>query len=268
MTAEHLIDGLHVVERPGPGEAVLWLHGYTMDPSVWTALWDRLPEYRHLGLALPGHGGSRPIAPGEDLAQMADAIGGAARRLRTRHLAAMSFGGMIALEVASRFPEQFETLTLGSPGLAGGPVDAEAQICNLELAALYRQRGAGPWLRERWMSVPPDIFRGARDHPALWRELTACIDRHDWAELADNSFQQLAAARQDDAMLKRIAAATLVLIGEDDMATFKRCAELIRRGVPNATRVHVPATGHLCLLEAPDQVAPLIAAHLGARSEA
>jgi pimeloyl-ACP methyl ester carboxylesterase len=33
-------------QEAGRGPAVLWIHGYTMDSSVWAELWERLPGWR------------------------------------------------------------------------------------------------------------------------------------------------------------------------------------------------------------------------------
>src|SRR3954447_22432766 len=168
-----------------------------------------------------------------------------------RHLAGLSYGGMIALQVAAECPEMFATLTLNSPGLGGGPQDPYARSRNLELFRLYKERGAGPWLTELWMQSPPDIFKGVAAYPALWARLQALIDRHSWDELQDARMQGLTGYAQTDRDLRRVRAATLLIIGEDDMDAFKRCAELIRRGVRGTERVYLPGAGHLGLIEAP-----------------
>ena len=70
--------GLALREQPGAGEAVLWLHGYTMDSRIWEEAWALLPGPRHLGLDLPGHGGSPP-APGLDLPALGRRVAEVAR---------------------------------------------------------------------------------------------------------------------------------------------------------------------------------------------
>jgi pimeloyl-ACP methyl ester carboxylesterase len=116
----------------------------------------------------------------------------------------------------------------------------------------------------RW---PPDIFKGAAAHPQLWAELRQVIGRHSWAEIADSSMHGLSDYPQPTQDLRRIRAATLVLVGEDDMEAFRRCAELIRRGIPDCRRVYLPHTGHLGLLEAAPTVYPLIEAHFRAHGQ-
>jgi pimeloyl-ACP methyl ester carboxylesterase len=186
---------------------------------------------------------------GEELAEIA-------RRNRVEHIVGMSFGGMIALQVAAVMGGHLATLFLASPSIGGGPQDATVQSRNLELFRMHRDRGAGPWLRELWMAQPSPIFRGAEGHSALWSRLTRIIDAHRWDELSDARMHRLVGHDQL-AALKRIRADTLVAIGSDDMQAFKRTAELIRRGVARCRRIYIDG-GHLPLLEAPAVAAPLI----------
>jgi pimeloyl-ACP methyl ester carboxylesterase len=257
-------DGLAARVCPGAGEKVLWIHGYTFDSSIWHTLWARLPDQYHIGIDLPGHGASAPLRPGETLPTLARRIAALAQAAGVRHLVGLSFGGMVALQLAAEAPAAFATLILGSPGLGGGPEEPHAQQRNIELTRLYRERGAGPWLTELWMQAPPDIFTGAAVHPALWTELRAVIDRHSWAELVDAGMQPLVNYRQPEKDLRRIKAATLILIGEHDMDVFKRIGELIRRAIPASRRIYVPEAGHLGMLENPDAVQTMLETHWNA----
>jgi pimeloyl-ACP methyl ester carboxylesterase len=245
----------------GEGESVLWVHGYTLDGGIWDELWDLLPGWRHVGIDLPGHGASDPVAPGEDLPALARRLAALAAAEGVRHVVAISFGGMIGLQLALEM-EGLQTLVLGSPGIGGGPRDPAAQTRNLELARLYRTRGVGPWLAELWMTSPPDIFRGAEGHPELWRRLRETVERHRWDELGSDVMRGISDHPQPLASFRRIRARTAVFVGEEDMPTFKRCAELLRQAIPGCERIRVPGAGHLALLEEPRRLAPAVAAAL------
>ena len=244
------------------GEAILWIHGYTMDAGIWTRLWERLPRWRHVAIDLPGHGASPPLPPGVDLPALGDAIARLARAEGAHHLVGLSFGGTVGLQVAIQDPEAVCTLVLGSASLGGGPEDPHTRTRSRELARLYEERGPGPWMTDLWMRSPPDIFRGAASQPALWIELRAIVERHSWGELADQRMRGLAGHPQAERDLRRVRARTLVVVGEDDMEAIKRCGELIRRSIPGARRVYAPC-GHLSLLEWPD-AANAVAEHVRA----
>ena len=250
--------------RPAAGPPVLWIHGYTLDSGTWAELWDRLPGWSHVGIDLPGHGGSPPLAPDEGLPALAERVGRLAAELAAHHVVALSFGTTLALEVAARYPEVVRTLILGAPSVAGGPHDEPTRLRYRELVQEHRGAGPGPHLRGLWMQSSSEIFRYARHRPELWRQLWETVGRHRWCELRDGSMQRLLSHRQDDGLLRRISAETLLVLGEHEMAAFRISAARLRAVVPRCRTAEIRKAGHLCLLEAPDAAARLIGAHLAA----
>jgi 2-succinyl-6-hydroxy-2,4-cyclohexadiene-1-carboxylate synthase len=259
-------DGLAARATTAPGQNVLWLHGYTMDGTIWDGLWERLPEWRHLGIDLPGHGGSRSLQEGDDLHSLAEKLGNDALVRGVRHLVGLSFGSLVTLEIAACFPDSFDRIVLAAPTFGGAPIDPAAQRLNQEMIRLFKAKGAGPWMTSLWMTSPTNIFTGAARHPAFWLQLEGLVNRHRWLELAGGQMQRLTALHHNQKRLACIQADVLVLVGEDDMPAFRRAAQILARWLPRC-RVHYMAeAGHLCLLEQPDSAARLIAAHL--RNEA
>lgn len=271
MTTEEQIslkDGIRALVRQGDGEAVLWFHGYTMNSSVWQDIWSLLPEWHHIGIDLPGHGASRPLSPSDDLDAIADVIADLALAHGVRHLVALSFGTIIALQAAIRRPDAFASVVLSAPAVLGGPHEVEVEARYVELARLYHQKGPGPHMTELWMRSPPDIFRGVNGRPELGRRLATVIDRHSWEEMANFAMRGLTVGRQGLEELARISSSTLVLLGSDDLPAFRLCGQLISAAVPNCHEVEVPGAGHLALLEEPEACASIIDAHLRSASPA
>jgi pimeloyl-ACP methyl ester carboxylesterase len=259
-------DGIAARVSRSSGEKVLWIHGYTMDSSTWQDLWRLLPNWYHIGLDLPGHGASRSIRQSEDLQALAIRAGELALEWEVRHIVALSFGTMLALQVAIEYPDDFASLVLGAPALAGGPQDSMVAVRYGELARLYRQRGAGTHMAALWMRSPPDIFKGLEDRPLVRDRVFDVISRHGWRELEDGSMVTLTSPAQKEEQLRTIRAVTLVLLGEKELPAFRSCAHLITETIPSCERVEIPSAGHLCLLEAPNQAASLIDAHLRKQS--
>ncbi len=248
----------------GTGDGVFWVHGYSLDASSWQDLWSLMPEWRHIGIDLPGHGASRPLVDGDDLPTLARELGRIALAQDARHLVALSFGTIIALQIAMEFPGAFRSIVLGAPALAGGPEDPEAQRVYEALAELFQRRGPGSHLVSVWMDEPSPIFRGLDRHSDLWRSLEALVGRHRWSELESNAMHHLTGQPQTERALRSIRTPLLILLGDDEMPAFKRCAEIIHRAAPATERVYLPDIGHLCMLQAPQRCAALIDAHLRA----
>lgn len=253
--------GLHLTEQ-GCGPAVLWLHGYTMDSSLWQPLWDLLPDWRHIGVDLPGHGRSGPLLPGLTLPRLAERLAQVAEETGARRVVGLSFGSTSALQLAMQRPELVDHLVVAAPTLAGTANEPAAKQRYQQLALLHRLAGPGRQLTDLWMQSPPDIFRGTERHPELRRRVRETVLRHRWSELADGSMDALTAHRHSAADLRSITAATLAVVGTEDMPAFVANAELLRTEVPDCRVLTVPDSGHLPLLERPQAVAATLGDHL------
>jgi pimeloyl-ACP methyl ester carboxylesterase len=262
LQAEPLESGpLGLVTRSsGTGPAVLWIHGYTLDSSLWADLWQRLPGYRHIGVDLPGHGSSGPVPAGLTLPALARELAGLARAEDARRVVALSFGTIAALQLAIDAPEVVQRLVVGAPGIGGQYADGVAERYQ-QLALLRRIAGPGQLMTDLWMSSPPDLFQGTERHPVLRQRVREVVMRHDWAELANGRFRVLAGHAQAQS-LSRITADTLVILGDEDMPAYHENTRTLCRAVPICRSHLVSAAGHLVLLERPAEVAAVIASQL------
>lgn len=253
----------------GSGPAVLWIHGYTMDSSIWARLWERLPGWRHIGVDLPGHGQSPPLLPGQTLAGLADQVAELCAATAARRVVGLSLGSCVALQLAADHPDLVGRLIVGAPTIAGAPSEPgtaerhrELRLLRRMAPAMSKRVPAGELLADLWMHSPPDIFRGTEAHPELRSRLREVIVRHRWEELATGALGSVAAAVHSDDDLRRITAATLVFCGDEDMPTFIANADRLGRVLPDCRVAPVRAAGHLCLLERPAEVTAELAAQL------
>ena len=249
-------DGL-AVSAMGSGPRVLWLHGYSMRSEVWKPLWDRLPGWRHLGLDLPWHGASRDLRDGEDLADLADTVVAHARSHGVDHVVGLSFGTVLASEMAVRHPDFGACWLLVAPALAGMPHEPPVASRYRDLATMYAARGPGPHLTDLWMSTPPAIFAGVNARPQVRERIRAIIDSHRWRELADEGMRPLVSRAQQPAELAVITGELHVVVGQLDLLFHRACARSLELEA-GATVHRMPGCGHLPLLEDPAAAAPLV----------
>jgi pimeloyl-ACP methyl ester carboxylesterase len=246
----------------GTGPAVLWIHGYTMDSSLWGDLWDLLPGFRHIGVDLPGHGASGPLPAGLTLPSLAAEVATLARSADASRVVALSFGTIVGLQLAIDAPDLVQRLIVGAPTICGWPTEPGISERYKQLGMLRRFTGPGEQMAELWMSSPPDIFRGTERHPRLRGQIRSVVVRHSWVELTNGRMRPLTEYVQDVTALGRIAADTLVVIGDEDMPAYHGHARTLCSAVPRCQSVTLPDAGHLCLLERPAEVAPILAAQL------
>ncbi len=133
---------------------VLFLPGATGDPSFWHRVGQRLPaEWERRFLAWPGLGNQNPdprIGSFPDLVELA-----AADCTPPSIVVAQSMGGVVALELALRFPERVTHLVLTAT--SGG----------LDVAAL----GAADWREDFLRSFPRTARWIVEDKPDLGARL-------------------------------------------------------------------------------------------------
>ena len=254
-------------ERTGTGEPLLLITGFTISSAVFEPVLDLYRE-RFEVITYDNRGSGRSGAPlrPTSMAELAADAAGLLRELgvESAHVCGLSMGGMIAQELAIRFPERVRGLVLGGT-TPGGPRAARPAL--RELGAL----GAGAvggwtddertWLGE-WLFS--DEFR--REQPGRVSELLRTFGRHRapphgvwfhlWASVYHDTLSRL----------KGIQAPTLVMHGEHDAMAPISNARLLAERIPDAELCIVPGTGHAYLLERPEASLELLTRWLDPRS--
>ena len=231
--------GVHTYyEVVGAGEPLLLLHGGFATIETWgaqtPALAERyrvyLPERRGHGRTpdLPGRTGYDVMA--QDTIAFMDALG-----ISTAHLVGWSDGGNVGLEVALARPDLVRKLVLiGAAANFDGYTPAlQAMTAKLTPAFLPAS------MRQAYDAFSPD---GPQHFPVVFEKLIAVWKTEPHHPLAD---------------LERVAAPTLVLVGDDDDITVEHAAAM-QRAIPDAQLAVVPGTDHGLMFEKPELVNRLL----------
>lgn len=240
---------LHV-ERSGAGEPLLLVTGFAISSEVFLPVLDRYArDYDCIRYDNRGAGRSpapwRPTSIPElagDAVRLLDAL-----ELETAHVYGLSMGGMIAQEVAIRFPDRVRALVLGATS-HGGP---RAVLPSPRVAAALTSRGAPAELRAQLVARALFSEQFRREQPEAVRAHLRTLAEHPAS--ARGVLSHLTASTYHDtrARLHRIAAPTLVLHGGADELTPVANAHLLAAGIPDATLSVLPGVGHGYLLEQP-----------------
>jgi pimeloyl-ACP methyl ester carboxylesterase len=255
---------LHV-QRHGAGEPLLWITGFAISSEIFSPVIDTYAAEFDC-IRYDNRGAGRSPAPWRvtsipelagDAVRLLDALG-----VDSAHVYGLSMGGMVAQEVAIRFPDRVRGLVLGCTS-HGGP---RAVLPAPRIAAALTARGAPAELRAQLVgrALFSDEFR-ARE-PVLARRYLALLAQHRTS--ARGLVSHLAASTYHDtrARLGRIAAPTLVLHGDRDALTPPANARLLADAIPDATLGWLRGAGHGYLLEQPQESHRLFSEWLAARS--
>ena len=232
---------------------MLLLHAGVADRRMWAPLVDVLGHtFRVVSPDLRGFG-ETPLPPGpysdaDDLDALLAHLG-----IGRAAVVGSSYGGRVALELATTHPSRVSSLVLLNPAYRGIEPTPAAEALGEEEERLLEAgdvEGAVELNVRTWLG--PDAGDEARD-------LVRVMQR--------NAFEvQLAAERADPGPAPRwvevdpalVTVHTTVVSGGHDLDHFQAVADRLAGQIPGAERVHLDWAGHLPSLEHPDAVLALL----------
>lgn len=231
--------------------AVLLLHGFTADLRSWAQHVEALAEdYHVVAMDLRGHG--LTTAPEEDAAYMIEAYAEDVEALADHlgfelfALCGSSFGGMVALEFAVRWPRRLAALVLS---------DTSGAYEDSRYEEAY-------WQRERAIAAHEETVRKVGTG-GLGRQLAASIEDEflrdamvrRYARLSAEGFLGTARVRRERRNLlpllrEGLTMPVLVISGEDDPV--RSASRVLAAEIPGARSASFRGAGHTVPLHRPE----------------
>jgi pimeloyl-ACP methyl ester carboxylesterase len=257
MTAVHAVraHGVDIAyERAGEGPPLVFAHGATCDSRVWqpqlAALAD---EFTVVAWDEPGAGRSSAVPADFTLADYAACLGAVieAVALGPAHVAGLSWGGTVALELYRHHPERVATLVLADT-YAGWKGSLPEEEVRARIDGVREMLAAPP---EAVDPTLPGLFAG--DPPAEFVPLLAAMDRDVRPESMGVALSLMAEADLND-LLPHVAVPTLLIWGELDARSPLDVAREFERAIPDAKLAVIPHSGHMSNLEQPEAFNELV----------
>lgn len=235
--------------------AVLFIHGFPFDHSMWRHQIEALSRWECLAPDLRGAGVSDappPADPDEysmaayarDLTSLLDKQG-----IESVVLCGLSMGGYIAFELLRKIPARVRGVILCNT--KSGADTPEAKRGRDALAAKARNHGARAVAEEL---VPKLVARATRERrPEVVREVAATIERQAVAGIV-GALHALRERPDSTPLLGEIRVPVLVIAGDDDQITPAAGMEEMARAIGGARFAPIRNAGHLTPLEQPAAV--------------
>lgn len=243
-----LANGLEIAyERAGKGPALVLVHGGAVDGRMWqpqlAALAD---EFTVIAWDEPGVGRSSDLPAGFDLADYAHCLATLIETLALgpAHVAGLSWGGTVALELYRRYPELVASLILADT-YAGWKGSLPEDEVNARVEGVLRMLAAPD---EKL--AHPNLFAG--DPPAEFVPLLDKMTADVRPESLRTEVLVMAEADQRD-LLPRIAVPTLLIWGEQDVRSPVSVARQFEQAIPDTKLVVIRGGGHMSNLERPEE---------------
>jgi pimeloyl-ACP methyl ester carboxylesterase len=245
------VDGLRIAyERAGEGEPLVLVHGYVGDgQSCWRRQMEALSdEFTVVAWDAPGTGRSSDPPESFGMHGYADCLAAFIDRLGLGrvHVAGVSFGGALAIELVDRYPGTPRTLVLAS-AYAGWAGSLPADVAEERLQQALRLSEFTP--KQFVDTLLPGMFSvGA---PGADVEAFGAAMR----EFHPSGFRALARAAVEDlrSALPRIDVPTLLVYGDQDERAPLNVAEDLHWSISGSELVVLSGAGHACNIEAADR---------------
>ena len=249
--------GLRLGSNRADPPRTLLLHGFTGGASDWAACWEGSAPA--LAIDLPGHGASEDPRGSWDeaIGRLLDALPESIDRL-----VGYSLGGRIALGMLQAAPERFRSATIVSahPGLSNPTeraVRRAADRCWIELL----HRDGVPGFVCTWESLPLFAGQARLSAEALARQRAKRLSHRAEGLMASMAVFGLAEMPDTREDLRQFAGELAWIVGADD-PKFVHIARQVSELRPNTNLRLLTDIGHNVLLEAPQQLAALLASDL------
>lgn len=246
-------------EQHGDGvETVVFAHGLLMSGRMFDEQVRALQgRYRCVTFDFRGQGQSEVTADGYDMDTLAVDAAGLIEALGCApcHFVGLSMGGFVGLRLAIRRPELLRSLVL---------LDTSADAEPPENVGPYRRMN----FVVRWLGARPVAGRVMKIlFGRKFLHDPACADeRREWRRRLIGN-HRLGVTRAATGVITRqgvferlreIRTPTLVVVGDQDVATVPAKAERIHAGIAGSTLCVIPGAGHSSTVEEPAAVTAVI----------
>ena len=254
------VDGVALYyELEGSGEPLALVHGSWGDATNWRFVVPGLAEsFRVLAYDRRGHSRSeRPDTPGsvdedgDDLAALLEALD-----LAPAHVATNSWGGNIALRLATRRPDVFRSLSCHEPplwGLLEGDAESQEML----------QRGTGS-LEEVGRHIAAGDHEGAARlfveevafGPGAWENELPAETRAVFVQNAPTFLDELQdpnGLSVDREALARLETPVRLTEGSESPSVFPRVIDRLATLMPRVTRETIDGAAHVPQLSTPER---------------
>lgn len=244
------------LERPGTGETIVLIHGYTGNKDHWTRFVRHLPEeYRVLAFDMPGHGdNAQSFDKTYTVDYMASTLDQAVQTMGISrfHLAGNSMGGWISVLYANRYPQKVMSLGLldnaGLVNVSPHPSDLQMEV----------SKGHNPFVitsREDFEELFEYAFNKKPFYP--WPIISVLFER----AIASRAFYEkvgnelLTKSTDIYPLLSGLNLPVLVIWGDKDRILHVSTTEVLKKSLPDSEIVIMKDCGHMPMVERPGETA-------------
>ena len=232
----------------GHGDAVLFVHGFPLNKSMWKSQLASLsPYYQCIAPDLRGHGSSQDVSGTYTVDILADDLKGLLDRLGIHRvtLVGFSMGGYVAFAFYRKYPRSVRSLVLADTRpQADSPEAKQGRETAAQTVLTEGTTGIATTLTGRMLAP------ASQQRPALVQSVKTIMTStpvNGWV----GDLRGLAARPDSMDTLAKITCPTLILVGDQDAVTPPADSQLMAERIKDAKLVTISGAGHLSPMEQP-----------------
>ena len=241
-------------EDNGKGtQAIVFSHSLLYSCRMFDAQVEALKDrYRCVTFDFRGQGQSEVTRDGYDMDTLSKDAAALIKKLDCIpcHFLGFSMGGFVGLRLAIRHPELLHSLILVDTSADPEPKENLLKYRMLNIMA----RWIGPWaVASQVMPIMANAFLTDPKRAELrkkWRQYFVCNHRVGVTRAVKGVITRHGVYDQ----LSKIDIPTLIIVGEQDIATVPEKSKRIHESISNSKMVTIPNAGHMSPVEEPEAV--------------
>ncbi|HVF67380.1 MAG TPA: alpha/beta fold hydrolase [Pyrinomonadaceae bacterium] len=235
----------------GRGPAVVFLHGFPFDRSMWRGQVERLSEdFRVIAPDLRGHGGTTSTREPATMEEMAEDVVALLDELNVPRavVCGLSMGGYVALALYRAHPSRVRALVLADTRANADTEDVRRT--REENARRALAEGVGPMVGSMFPKLLSQHTRESEPEiVARVREMMSRVN----PEGAAAALRGMALRRDQTDLLPKIDVPALVIVGSEDAVTPPSEAEAMHALIEGSRLQVIEGAGHVSNVERPEE---------------
>tara|TARA_Y100000590_G_scaffold245541_1_gene275899 strand:+ start:177 stop:968 length:792 start_codon:yes stop_codon:yes gene_type:complete len=237
------------LNKVGTKNPIVFIHGVGLNQSIWKPQIDFFKNYTTLTYDLLGHG-TTPLNKSKiDFNDFSSQLLSLINELEFTkiHLVGFSLGALIARDFASKHSDKLCSLIIHGSIYKRTENQKRVVLNRFHLAKMDKPASRHTALR-RWFT--PNFIK---KNPEIYKKIYLDLEKNDRKNFL-KAYELFVHYQDDDMLIKKINANTLITTGENDVGSTPEMARNLSKIIKDSKFVEIKKGRHLCGIECADDV--------------
>jgi len=228
---------------------IVFVHGVGLNKDIWKPQIDFFKDYTTLTYDLLGHGKTPLKKSKVNFDDFSEQLFSLINKLELKkiHLIGFSLGALIARKFASKHSERLSSLIIHGSIYKRDENQKRVVLNRFNVAKMNKPTSRHTALR-RWLSE--DFIK---KNPEIYKSIYSLLEKNDHKNFL-KVYEIFVNYEDDDAMIKKIDANTLITTGENDVGATPTMGRNLTKVIKGSKFMEIKKGKHLCSIECADDV--------------